>query len=152
MREIKLNDTFQEVSILDKKYIIDINDYDSINCLTRFKNKHITVGDNDDLLNDCKEVIDTILGKGVYEDLFKGQKTMKAYLLVNELANIYLELFNKEERERQETKSREEMEKLASLMQGFKNFADTMKYAGNRYGAPQRYVPGRTSKKHKNRR
>lgn len=151
MREIKLDDTFQEVSILGKKYIIDINDYDSINCLTRFKNKHITVSDNDELLDDCKEVIDTILGKGVYDDLFKKQKTMKAYLLVNELANIYLELFNKEEREKQETKAQEEIEKLASLMRGFKDFADTMKYAGNRYGVQQGYVPRRASKKYQNR-
>lgn len=152
MREIRLNDNLQKVVILGKEYVIDINDFESINALTKFKNKYNTAIENDDLLDDCREVIDIVLGKGTYGILFKEKKTMKAYLLVNELANIYLELFNKEEREKQETKAQEEIEKLANLMHGFKDFADTMKYAGNRYGVQQGYVPRRISKKHKNRR
>ena len=152
MIEIKLEDTLQDVVIFGKTYTIDINDYESINALTKFKNKYDTAIENDELLEDCEDVIDTILGKGEYQRLFKGKKTMKAYLLVNEIANIYLELFNKEAREKQEAKAEEEIQKLANLMRGFNDFTNTMKYAGNRYGAPQRYVPRKTSKKHKNRR
>lgn len=149
-REISLKDTFQVVVIENKSYTIDINDFDSIGVLTRFKEKYDGPVPNDEMLVDCQEVIDTILGKGTYQDIFGQIKTMKAYLLVNELANIYLDLFMKEEREAQEAKQKEEMKKFIEIMSGFDKFAQTMKYAENKYGMKQ-YVSGKPPKKHKNR-
>lgn len=149
MREIKLEDTLQEIVVLGKKYTLDINDFESINAITHFKNKYSTATENDELLEDCEEVIDIVLGEGTYDQLFKDKKTMKAYLLVNELANIYLELFNKEERDKQEAKTKEEIEKLASLIQGFNTFTNTVKYAENKYGM-KKHVSRKSSKKYRN--
>lgn len=154
MIEIKLNDTLQEVSICGQKYTIDINDFDCVKALTAFKEKHVSVDAlsiTDGLLNDCQEVINTILGKEVYDKLFNGEKTMKAYLLVNELAKIYLDLFMKEEREKKEAKTKKEIEQISKFLNSFEQFSKTMKYAENKYGMKQ-YVSGKPSKKYKNRR
>ncbi len=151
MREIKLNDRFQEVSICGNNYIIDINDFASVNVLTRFKEEYVSPKADDKMLDDCKHVIDTILGEGTYQKLFNGKKTMKAYLLVNELANIYLDLFMKEEREQQEAKTKEEIEQISQFLNNFDKFSKTLQYAGNKYGMRQ-HVSGNTSKKYKNRR
>lgn len=151
MREIKLNDTLQEVSICGQKYTIDINDFDSIGVLTEFKEKYVSPSATDEMLVDCGHVIDTILGEGTYQKLFGTKKTMKAYLLVNELSNIYLDLFMKEERDAQEDKAKKEIERLAELINGFDKFTNTMKYAENKYGM-RKHVSGKPSKKYKNRR
>nr|DAG86840.1 MAG TPA: hypothetical protein [Caudoviricetes sp.] len=154
MREIKLNDTLQEVSICGQKYTIDINDFDCVNALTAFKEKHISVDAlsiSDELMEDCEHVINTVLGTGVYDKLFSGKKTMKAYLLVNELAKIYLDLFMKEEREEREAKVKEEMEQILNVANSLDKFQKTMKYAENKYGTKQ-HVSGKPSKKYKNRR
>lgn len=154
MREIRLEDTLQEVCICGEKFVLDINDFDSVNVLTEFKEKHASVDAlniSDELLNDCKDVIDTILGKDVYNKLFNEKKTMKAYLLVNELANIYLDLFMKEEREVKETKAKKEIEQILNVASSLNEFSKTMKYAENKYGVKQ-HVSGKSSKKYKNRR
>lgn len=151
MREIKLNDTFQEVLINGNQYILDINDYESINVLTRFKEKYVSPRADDEMLEDCKNVIDTILGEGTYYNLFSDKKTMKSYLLVNELSNIYLDLFMKEEREAQEAKTKEEIEQISNFLNSFEKFSKTLQYAGNKYGMRQ-HVSGKPSKKYNNRR
>lgn len=144
-RNITLKDTFQVIVIEGKNYTVDINDFDSVDVLTRFKEKYDGPTPTDEMLDDCKKVIDTILGNGTYQSIFGQTKTMKAYLLVNELANIYLELFMKEEREAQEAKQKEEIEKFIQLMNGFNNFTQTLKYAENKYGMKQ-YVSGKPTK------
>lgn len=151
MKEIKLDDMLQEIIICKNSYVLDINDFDSINILTKFKEKHVTPAADDELLGDCKLVIDTVLGNGEYDKLFGNKKTMKAYLLVDELANIYLDLFMKDKRKIQEDKAKEEIEKLSKLLSGFDKFINTMKYAENKYGMRQN-VSGKSSKKYKNRR
>ncbi len=151
MKEIKLNDTFQEISILGNEYVLDINDFDSINILSWFKERHVFPSTSDDILEDCKTVIDTILGEGTYDRLFAGKKTMKAYLLVNEIANIYLDLFMKEERELQEAKTKEEFEQVSKFLDSFDKFSKTLQYANNKYGM-RKHVSGKTSKKFKDRR
>ena len=151
MREIRLNDTFQEVSVCGNTYMLDINDFNAIDLLTRFKEKYSVPEANEELLDDCRIVIDGILGEGTYAKLFSDKKTMKAYLLVNELAKIYLDLFMKEEREEKEAKAKEEIEKILNVADSLEKFSRTMKYAENKYGMKQ-HVSGKPSKKYKNRR
>lgn len=151
MKEIRLNDTYQDVEICGNKYQLDINSFDAIDVLSRFKEKYINPEATTGMLDDCKNVIDTILGDGTYKKLFGEEKTMKAYLLVNELANIYLDLFMKEEREKKEAEFLKEAKKVNDLFSGFNQFAKTMQYAENKYGMKQ-HVSRKTSKKYKNRR
>ena len=150
--DIKLDDVLIDVKIGEYTFKVDINSFEAIECMTRFKEKYVFIPKADlEMLSDCKVVIDTILGEGTHDKLFGSQKTMKTYLLVNELANIYLDNFMKEERERQEFETEEEMRKVNSMLDKFNNFTKTMQYAGNKYGM-KNHVSRNTSNKHKNRR
>lgn len=151
MKEIQLKDVRQEIIICGNKYMLDINSFDAIDVLTRFKEKYANPEATLEMLDDCKNVIDTILGDGTYKKLFGEEKTMKAYLLVNELANIYLDLFMKEEREKQETEFLEEAKKVQGILKEFNQFTKVMQYAENKYGM-KKHVSGKSSKKFKNRR
>ena len=92
------------------KFDLDIDDPEVFKALLEFKEEHVehyaaVETDVDGLLEDCHHVIETCLGEGACDKLFR-KKDMKMYLLVNELAKIYLDNFMKEEREEAEIRSR----------------------------------------------
>lgn len=150
MENIVLRDGIKKLVIEDKEYKVDVNDFDSIEKLTDFKDKYEHPRYDQELLDDCKDVIDTILGKGTYDDLFP-KRTMKAYLLVNELANIYIENFAKEEREKQVNQAKEMLADASQLVNTMDKFKNTLDYLQNGYGM-RNYVSKKSSKKHKHKR
>lgn len=140
------------------RFEMDLDDPDVFKALLEFKEEHDHPAevetDVDGLLEDCADVIDTVLGQETCDKLFKGPD-MKMYLLVNELARVYLENFMKEEREEAEARNKKEMENLKEIINSMTKIADMAKYADNKYGNKNRdnrnYVRNKkSSKKNRN--
>lgn len=163
MDEIRQNESIQiglvnniKTLVIDGiRFEMDLDSVDTYKSLTEFKEQfgYIAGTENvDDVLEKCEEVINTVLGDTACARLFK-KKSMKMYLLVNELANIFLENFMKEARENEEARTQKELENLNQLFDGMNNLAKTLAYADNLYGnrGMNGYVRHRKpSKKHKN--
>ena len=101
--QLNLGGNIKKLVIDGILFSMDMDDVEVYKALENFK-EHYTLNDVseeecsiDDILDKCKETIDIILGEGTSDRLF-NKKTMKMYLLVNELANVFLENFMKEER------------------------------------------------------
>ena len=140
------------------KFELDIDDPEVFKALLEFKEEHTehyaaVETDVDGLLEDCHHVIETCLGEGACDKLFR-KKDMKMYLLVNELAKIYLDNFMKEEREEAEIRSKKELENIKEIISGMTQFTQMMNYANNKYGKQgmKNYVRSKKpSKKNKHR-
>lgn len=163
MDEIRQNESIQiglesniKTLVIDGiRFEMNLDSVDTYKALSEFKEQfgYIAGAENvDDVLEKCEKVINTVLGDTACDRLF-NEKSMKMYLLVNELANIFLENFMKEEREKEEERTKKELENLNQLFDGMNNLAKTLAYADNRYGnrGMNSYVRnGKPSKKHKN--
>lgn len=146
--DIKLDDNIIDVKIGTHNFKVDINSYEAVECLTKFKEEYNFISQASlEMLESCKKVIDTVLGKGTHDKLFGDKKTMKSYLLVHELANIYLDNFMKEER----LKSEKESKQVTEIIEKLGNFTKTMQYADDKYGM-KKHVSRNTSKRHNDRR
>lgn len=140
------------------KFDLDIDDPEVFKALLEFKEEHVehyaaVETDVDGLLEDCHNVIETCLGEGACDKLFR-KKDMKMYLLVNELAKIYLDNFMKEEREEAEIRSKKELENIKEIINGMTQFTQMMNYANNKYRKQgmKNYVRNKkSSKKNKHR-
>lgn len=156
---LSLNKNVKTIIIDGIRLEMDLDDPGVFKALLEFKEGHNDHPANietdvDGLLEDCANVIDTVLGEGTCSKLFKGPD-MKMYLLVNELAKIYLDNFMKEEREAAEARNKKEMENLKEIINSMTKIADMAKYADNKYGNKNRgmrnYVRNKkSSQKHKN--
>lgn len=153
--QLCINSNIKKIVIDGIVFTMNLDDVETYKALAGFKEKvgFIAEVDNvDDVLEKCEKTIDIALGKGSCERLFNNEKNMKMYLLVNELANVFLENFMKEEREKEEAKTKKELENLNHLFDSMNNLAKTMTYADNRYGnrGMNTYVRNKKpSKKHK---
>ena len=139
---LSLSKNVKTIVIDGIRFEMDLDDPDVFKALLEFKENHNDhpaniETDDDGLLDDCADVIDTVLGEGTCSKLFKGPD-MKMYLLVNELAKIYLDNFMKEEREAAEARNKEEMERLKEIINSMTKIADMAKYADNKYGNKNR--------------
>lgn len=162
MSEIRQNESIQiglanniRTLVIDSiRFEMDLDSVETYKALTCFKEQcgYISEVENvDDVLEKCEEVINIVLGKETCSRLFK-ERSMKMYLLVNELANIFQENFMKEEREKEEERTRKELENLNQLFDSMNNLTKTIAYADNKYGnrGMNYYARSRKpSKKHK---
>ena len=118
------------------KFTMDLDDPEVYKALMEFKeiyNHSASIEDDvDALLEDCRDVIDTVLGDGTCDRMFT-QMDMKMYLLVNELARVYMENFMKEEREQAEAKAKKELEGIKEIINGMSEFAKMANYANEKY-------------------
>lgn len=118
------------------KFTMDLDDPEVYKALMEFKEIHnhpASIEDDvDALLEDCRDVIDTVLGDGTCDRMF-AQMDMKMYLLVNELARVYMENFMKEEREQAEAKAKKELEGIKEIINGMSEFAKMANYANEKY-------------------
>lgn len=118
------------------KFTMDLDDPEVYKALMEFKEVHnhpASIEDDvDALLEDCRDVIDTVLGDGTCDRMFT-QMDMKMYLLVNELARVYMENFLKEEREQAEAKAKKELEGIKEIINGMSEFAKMANYANGKY-------------------
>lgn len=118
------------------KFTMDLDDPEVYKALMEFKEVHnhpASIEDDvDALLEDCRDVIDTVLGDGTCDRMFT-QMDMKMYLLVNELARVYMENFMKEEREQAEAKAKKELEGIKEIINGMSEFAKMANYANEKY-------------------
>ena len=118
------------------KFTMDLDDPEVYKALMEFKEVHnhpASIEDDvDALLEDCRDVIDTVLGDGTCDRMFT-QMDMKMYLLVNELARVYMENFMKEEREQAEAKAKKELEGIKEIINGMSEFAKMANYANGKY-------------------
>lgn len=118
------------------KFTMDLDDPEVYKALMEFKEIHnhpASIEDDvDALLEDCRDVIDTVLGDGTCDRMFT-QMDMKMYLLVNELARVYMENFMKEEREQAEAKAKKELEGIKEIINGMSEFAKMANYANGKY-------------------
>lgn len=152
---LSLNKNIKTLVIDGMKFTMDLDDPEVYKALMEFKEVHdhpaSIENDVDALLEDCKYVIDTVLGDGTCDKLFT-QMDMKMYLLVNELARVYMENFMKEEREKAQEKNKKDLENVREIIKGVTEFTQLMKYAENKYKGQgmRKYVRNkRPSKKHK---
>lgn len=154
---LSLKSNIKVIVIDGIRFEMNLDDPEVYKALCEFKEGHdynpLNVeNDVDGLLNDCAKTIDTVLGSGTCDKLFKT-RDMKMYLLVNELASVFLENFMKEDREKAEARNKEEMERLEKILNSMSDISKMMSYADNKYGkrGMKKYVSNkRTSKKYKN--
>lgn len=154
---LSLKSNIKTIVIDGIRFEMNLDDPTVYKALFEFKENHeynpLNVeNDVDALLEDCEETIDLVLGKGTCEKLFKA-RDMKMYLLVNELANVFLDNFMKDEIEKSKKRNKEEMEQLGKILDSMSNISKMMNYADNKYGKKgmKNYVSKkRTSKKHRN--
>lgn len=153
---LSLSKNIKVLSIDGIRFEMNLDDPEVYKALFDFKKNHDydSMNESDDidlLLNDCESTIDAVLGEGTCNKLFSA-KDMKMYLLVNELANIFLENFMKEEQEKAKARNKEEVEQLEKILDSMSNIAKMMEYADNKYRnrGNNNYVPNRrANRKHK---
>lgn len=84
-------DTIKEVEVNGQPFKIDLSSVDNINALIDFREKYKFIRKLDKKwLNDCKKVINKILGDGAYDKLFE-KDSIHAYFLVIKLCEIYFD-------------------------------------------------------------
>lgn len=134
---LNLKSNVKTIVIDGIRFTMDLDDPEVYKALLEFKEEHQShpanmEDDVDGLLEDCATTIDIVLGEGTCDKLFK-KYDMKMYLLVNELANIYLENFMKDEREKAEAKTKKELEGIKEIINGMSEFAKMANYANEKY-------------------
>lgn len=136
--EIKLQTTnIKHLDIEGNKYDCDCNSLKAMESIDSFEKKYregqITF--DQQLLDDCKAVIDTVLGEKAWNELFGDSVTSLApYYLVLNLNRIYASEFMKEEKAKQEEESKKAMEEAKGFIDSVKDFSKTVDYAQKKYG------------------
>lgn len=153
---LSLKSNIKVIVIDGIRFEMNLDDPDVYKALCEFKEGHeynpLNVeNDVDGLLSDCAKTIDVVLGIGTCDKLFKT-RDMKMYLLVNELANVFLENFMKEEREKAQAKNKDEMERLEKILSSMSDISKMMSYADNKYGKKgmKKYVSNKRATKKRN--
>lgn len=137
---------------------MNLDDPEVYKALYEFKEEHVSIQavqeDVDGLLEDCAEVIDIVLGEGTVDKVIP-ERDMKLYLLVNELASIFMDFFMKEERDKAKAKQDKELAGIKEIINGIDTFNKMMSYADSKYmnnrKARRNVSKSKSSKKHKGR-
>lgn len=137
--EIQLQENTLDVVIGSKKYVVDVDALALHQEIAKFMgmyqgNRIIS----DVFLEDCKHLVDCILGKGTYDTLFTG-KDLKPYYVILQLVEAIEEktkqsmLTDSMIKRQEETK--QELQNIQDIMNGFQKFSEQMEYVENKYGA-----------------
>lgn len=135
--EIRLQCTnVKHLDIEGHAFDIDCNSLSAMKALDSFTKATAELTAMDEsLLALCKPCIDTILGGGAYDELFKDTKdSIAPYYLVLELNRIYQEEFEKDEREYRERQTKETLDQINQMANSAKVLADATDYAAAKYG------------------
>lgn len=137
--EIQLYDNTLEVIIGNKKYMVDADSLEThkeiASFMANYQGNRIV---DDTFLEDCKHVLDVILGKGTYDTLFTG-KDLKPYYVILQLIEAIEEktkdsMVTDAMIKRQE-KAKEELQNMQNIMTSFQKFSEQMEYVESKYGA-----------------
>lgn len=137
--EIQVQENIIDVSIAGKQFMIDADAIVIHEAIDEFTNKYRGKREiSESFLQDCKQVMDVILGKGAYDSLFTGKDLKPYYVLlqlietIEEKTNTHLFTNSMKKREQE---AKEELQNLQEIMQGFQKFSEQMEYVENKYGA-----------------
>lgn len=154
--EIKLQkQNIKNLDIDGKHYICDCNNLESMEAINQFaeKYKEGQISFGKELLDDCKKVIDVVLEKEAWNDLFGDtESSLAPYYLCLELNHIYTDEFMKDEKERQKAEQEKAMAEAKDIIGNMKEFANTVDYAKGKYGGNNVMAhKKRSSKNYRNR-
>ena len=154
--EIKLQkQNIKNLDIDGKHYTCDCNDLESMEAINQFaeKYKEGQISFGKELLDDCQNVIDAVLGLEAWNELFGDtESSLAPYYLCLELNHIYSDEFMKDEKERQKVEQEQAMAEAKEVFRNMKEFANTVEYTNRKYGGNNAMAKNkRTSKNHRNR-
>lgn len=154
--EIKLQkQNIKNLDIDGKHYTCDCNDLESMEAINQFaeKYKEGQISFGKELLDDCQNVIDAVLGLEAWNELFGDtESSLAPYYLCLELNHIYSDEFMKDEKERQKVEQEQAMAEAKEVFRNMKEFANTVEYTNRKYGGNNAMAnKKRTSKNHRNR-
>lgn len=156
MEEIKFSENVTSVKINNILFEIDCDSIENHQCasdfLERYKGNRLIT---ENFINDCKYVIDVLLGEGSYKRLFV-KDDLKPYYTILRLFEILNEKFEDQAitekmREKQEN-IKQESENLKSIVKSMGQFSQQLNHVEGKYGMQAMAQQRRTPKKHKNKR
>lgn len=155
--EIKLQkQNIKNLLIEGKNFCCDCNSLKSVEAVNRFAETYRTgnISFGDELLSDCKLLVNDVLGDEAWNELFdENENSLAPYYLCLELVRIYSDEFMKDEKERQKKESDKAMSEAKEVMGNLQEFAKTVEYTNKKYGGSNAMVNSkRTAKKHRNKR
>ena len=134
--DINLGSGIKQLSIEGKPYTIDLYDLNTLNALDQFiirrENGEITA--DEEMLKECKEVIDIMLGDGAYDDLFGDEKSIRPLKLIVQLKELYIQQVNEEELKEANEREEQGVEKIKEMTDILRDWNKQVNYTQNMYG------------------
>lgn len=151
--ELKLNtQLFKCINIDGHDFKVDVKDANKIEALEDWASEQESLEQfSKEALEDCPNLIDTILGSGAFETLFKGHENSSAqYELCFTLHQLFKDEFLKDQIEKREAKEKQNLGKIDKLCNSLDRFNSAVEYADRKYGG-RNVVAGkrRSSGKHR---
>lgn len=161
MIQIEINNNTFEVEIKGNIFTVDadkIENHEAIDyMIKKYRGNRLVT---ETFIEDCKETIDIILGKGAYKKLFDVDDLKPYYVilaLAEEIQSRVQEASTTKKQKELLAKREKELQNLANLSKEITNINKQMQYAKNNYGMKQyvnsngrRSSNNNRSKKHKN--
>lgn len=152
--KIELKENIIPIEISGETFRIDADDVSKHVILDEYiqsyKGKRIMT---EDFSNDCKRVIDTLLGDGAYAKLF-CKDDLKPYYVILQIADALSDAFEDcaitDKMRMEKATTEQELQKVHDILQGMSEFNDQLNYTNKKYGAKHVVNQKRTTKKNKN--
>ena len=155
MLQIKLQDNLFDVEIEGSTYTVNVDKIENHQAidymLNNYKGNRIVT---EDFIKDCKQCIDTILGNGSYDKIFKVDDIKPFYVIIaiaEEIQSRFKEATTTEKQREREKQAKDELMNIMSISKELKNINEQMDYVQNRYGI-KKYVNSKQKRPSRNNR
>lgn len=152
MMDINFSENFIPIKICDNNFLINGDDLKIHQVLSDFiekykGNRFLTTN----FIDDCRSVINTILGDDAYQKIFTTDDLKPYYLILrlNELVqDNFIKAATTEKMIDDRNKTASEMHNVQTLLKDFSEFTKQMNYAESKYGFSDVVNKKRSSKKY----
>ena len=125
-----------DIDIDGHSFKVDVKDARKMEALERWANNQMQMRQfTKEDMKECPELIDTILGEGAFETLFRGyENSSSQYELCFTLHELFKNEFLKEQNEQREQREKADLDKIDKLCNSMDRFNKTLEYADKKYG------------------
>lgn len=134
--DLEYNSGERILEIREKEYRCNIYDLKAVRALQDYSEQLANVSGifSDEFLAMCRKTIDTVLGKGASKSIFgASEKSTLPYQLCNKLYDLYIEEQGRETREKEKSKTEQELSMMQRYNDQMRAFYETLKMAGEKY-------------------